>query len=258
MSENNLKIIPVKPMKNRYKDLYHPNLPKIPFALGLLGTYHSGKTTLLNNLFLSKHFWGGKKPAFEEVYFFSPSCLIDDNCRFIREHFQVFGEVKDSHLKEILSNQEEYEKKDMPRICVVYDDIVGMIERNNLIKNFISRFRHYNASLVISSQKFTALPTIMRTQLSSCCMFNGIFNEKELELIDEEWGDLYRGTLVPLYKKFANKKYSFLTLHLRRIPAEMYLNFEKKIDWKKYVGKYRKRGKYDLLEGQVDSDNDED
>jgi len=37
-----------------------------------------------------------------------------------------------------------------------------------------------------------------------------------------------------MYKTFAKDPYSFLYLKLRTNPAEMYLNFSQKLNWKKY------------------------
>jgi hypothetical protein len=58
---------------------------------------------------------------------------------------------------------------------------------------------------------------------------------KELEKLNDELGDVYKGTLLYCYKKYCNKKFQFLTLYPREMPVRMLLNFSQEIDWKKEV-----------------------
>ena len=49
-----------------------------------------------------------------------------------------------------------------------------------------------------------------------------------------------------MYRKYAAKQYSFLYLKLRKNPAEMFQNFQRKINWKSVVKKYNNN--YDSAE----------
>ena len=113
----NLNILPVRPMEIKDKKVYHKNLPSIANSRGtlmlIIGSQNSGKTTIINNLCLSKHFWGGKESAFDGgVFIFSPSCEIDDSCRFLRENFECYTEYKDEYLEEIKNRQKQFKKED--------------------------------------------------------------------------------------------------------------------------------------------------
>jgi hypothetical protein len=234
----NLNILPVRPMEIKDKKDFHQNLPSINNSRGslilLIGSQNSGKTTIINNLLLSKHFWGGKESAFEGgVFIFSPSCEIDDSCRFLRENFECYTEYKDEYLEEIKNRQKEYKKDDMPKIMIVADDSSGLLSRKFF--HFLTRFRHYNANIICSIQNFKSLMPIARNNANAVLLMNGIVNEKEMEKIEDEYDAQFKGTLKYMYKKFANKPYSFLYLKLRKNPPEMYQNFTKKLDWKKYV-----------------------
>ena len=242
---NELQILPIVPVGDEEEE-YHPNLPSIKRHAGsitiLLGPTHSGKTNLLNNLLLSKYFWGCgstavtgdndesyyKEPAFDPdcVHIFSPSIYVDDGCRFLTESFNCYEGFDDKVLKEIMEKQEAY-GRDAPKIMIVVDDAVGQIDKNGLLNKFISRHRHWNANLILSLQYFKSLSPIARTNASDICLMSGIYNEQELDKIDVEYGAMYKGNLIPYYKHYTTEPYSFLYCKLRK--KKMFSNFIKQV-----------------------------
>jgi len=169
---NELDILPIKPLDIKEKKKYHPNLPSIDRNRGslilLVGSQNSGKTTIINNMLISKHFWGGKESAFDGgVFIFSPSLDLDDSCRFLREQFECYTEYKNEYLEEIMKRQKEYPKDEMPKIMIVIDDSSGLIDRNSKINHFLTRFRHYNANIILSIQNFKSLSPIARSNASA-------------------------------------------------------------------------------------------
>ena len=238
-SSSSLEVIPVRPVEMNESNDYHENLPKIYRNNGsitlLVGSTASGKTTTINWLLLHSNAWGGKKPAFENVYIFSPSVNCDDSCRFLRENFECYTEYRDSYLKQILETQNSYEKKDRPKCMIVIDDSVGMIGRSSTLNHFLSRYRHWNCNVIMSVQSFRALSPIARANTTDVLLFNGIFNDKEMEEIEEEYDSMYKGSLKRCYKKFANKPYTFLYLKTRKNPPKMFQNFTTEINWRKYA-----------------------
>ena len=91
---------------------------------------------------------------------------------------------------------------------------------------------------------------IARSNANAVLLMNGIVNEKEMEKIEDEYSSQFKGTLKYCYKKFASKPYSFLYLKIRKNPPEMFQNFTKKIEWKKYIKIAKSTKNYD--------DDDED
>lgn len=233
MTDNNLEILPIKPLPTKEKAKYHPNLPSIRknrgFILNLIGSTQSGKTTLINNLLLNKNFWGGRKNAFDAVFIFSPSIFMDDSCRFLKEHFTCFTSYKDEYLEEILNSQEEFEVKDMPKICIVIDDSVGMIGRSSKLNHFLSRYRHWNCNVIMSVQSFKAISPIGRANATDVCLMSGITNSKEWEKIIDEYDNMYKSQLTRLYQEATAEPFNFLYLKLRKTPPEAYHNFTTKI-----------------------------
>ena len=241
-SENsNMKVVPIRPLE--IKDdttMYHPNLPKITRNSGsitlLLGPTASGKTSVINWLLLNSNAWGGKKSAFENVYIFSPSVECDDSCRFLREYFECYTEYKDEYLKAILDKQESFPKKERPKGMIVIDDSVGnnAMKRGGTLQAFLSRYRHWNMNVIMSVQSFRALSTIARANATNILIFNGIYNSKEFEKIEEEFDDMYKCSLKKCYNLFAPNKYDFLHLKLRENPPEMYKGFQQQINYNVY------------------------
>ena len=228
-----LTILPITPLKDTEKLSYHPNLPSVKknrgFILNLVGSTASGKTTLINNLLLNKNFWGGSKNAFDSVYIFSPSIYMDDSCRFLKEHFDCFTSYDDNILSSILKTQEQYEVKDMPRICIVIDDSVGMIGRSSKLNHFLSRYRHWNCNVIMSVQSFKAISPIGRANATDVCLMNGITNSKEWDKILEEYDSMYKGQLTSLYRQATAEPYNFLYLKMRANPPEAYHNFQQQL-----------------------------
>ena len=243
-------------------DEYHPNLPSIKRNSGslilIVGTTNSGKTTLINNLLLNKNMWGRRDGrsmgAFDNVMIISPSLYLDDSCRFLTENFDCYTEFKDELIENMKDRQLALPKDKRPKQMIVIDDSVGLIERNSSINYLGTRYRHFNSSIIMSVQSFRGCSPIMRTNANSVILMNGIMNGKEIEKILDEYNDIFKGTLGYCYKKYANKKYKFITCYVRENPPRMLDGFHSEIKWKSHI-KEAKRFKFDE---ESDSEDDED
>jgi len=236
---SNLEILPVRPLETGKEREYHPNLPSIKRNAGsvnlLLGSTAAGKTTCLVNMVASKHFWGGKDSAFDKIFVFSPSIRVDNTIRHLQAFCECYDDFKDEYLRDIMRTQRMFPVKEMPKILLVIDDAVGLIARNSLLNKFISRHRHYNCSIIMSVQHMKSISPVGRNCATNIFLFNGIVNHKEWDNINEEWGSQYKNSLEPCYYQYANKKYSFLHLDIRKNPARLFQNFTKEINWKQHI-----------------------
>jgi GTPase SAR1 family protein len=243
-------------------DDYHENLPSIKRNSGslilLVGTTNSGKTTLINNLLLNRNFWGRRngKPqgAFETVIIISPSLYLDDSCRFLTENFDCYTEFNNEIIETMKSRQLEIPKDKRPKQMIVIDDSVGLIERNSSINYLGTRYRHYNCNMIMSVQSFRACSPIMRTNANCVILMNGIMNAKELEKINDEYGDIYKQTLLYCYKKYAPKKYDFIYLKVRENPPQLFQGFHTEIQYKKHI---REAKSYKIDEDFSESENED-
>jgi GTPase SAR1 family protein len=245
-------------------DDYNPVLPSIKRNSGslilLVGTTNSGKTTLINNLLLNKNMWGRRpnqpQGAFENVSIFSPSLYLDDSCRFLVENFDCYSSFQDEIIEQMKARQLALPKDKRPKQMIVIDDSVGLIERNSSVNYLGTRYRHFNCNMIMSVQSFRACSPIMRVNANCVILMSGIMNSRELEKIDEEYGDIYKRTLLYCYAKFASKKYEFIYLKCRENPPEMYKNFTEQIDYNKYK-KIGKKFKIDDFSESENEDNED-
>ena len=262
--DKSLEIKPVKAIQINDKEKYHPNLPCIQRNNGsliiIVAPTGTGKTTLINNLLYNKNMWGRSENrpngAFDAVYIWSPSIYLDDSARFMIEDFNCSDTFKNDDLDNIKANQLILPKEERGKIMLVIDDSVGLdvLKNKSSLTYYATRNRHLNANIIVSVQNYRACNSILRNNCKCLIMLNGIYNEKELEKIDEEIGDLYRGTLMYCYKKYANKKFSFITIYPREVPARIIQNFTTEIDWKKHIKEARN---FNYAEYESDQDDDE-
>ena len=258
MSNDELKILPLKPLelKDKSEKKYHPHLPSIARNHGtlmlIIGPCGSGKTALLANLLCNRSMF---RNAFTQVNFWSPSCDVDDSCRFFRDCFNCYTEYKDETLKSIITQQMSYPKDEMPKIAIVADDSAGLLTKKFF--NWITRYRHINSNVFLSIQNFKMLQPSARSNANAVILMNGIVNNKELEKIDEEYSAPYKNTLIYCYKKYAKEPSSILYLKNRKNPPEMYHNFTTKIDWKKHIKQARAFNKNKGYDTESESENED-
>mgnify|MGYP003624553124 FL=1 len=249
-------ILPVKAPDPRPTKMNppHPHLPNVEGEGGgslllLISPVRTGKSTLISNLLLREDFYDAQE-RFDQVNIISNTIANDVTSRFLRKAFD--GNCHDFYSDEtvlgIVESQKKYAKEDQPEIAIILDDCLGSIKQNSAINHLASRYRHYNIKLlVISSQKFTgAVSPIIRANATDIIVGSPFPNQKELERIAEEYGDLFGGpkNWLKLYRKCTPNKYDFCYMDCQENPPIMYSNFEKVIA----------RGQSE--EGEVSSDDE--
>ena len=226
------RVLPVKeePPDRRILPL-HPNIPGIPSLILCIAGYNSGKTTLINSMLLQSRENGfyGAQDLFDEVIIMSNTIHNDPCARFLKKAFTVTDGYSDGAITELYNKQKSYgEKKNAPFIALFADDILGKnLKRNSELSFFATRFRHANCGLLaIFTQNFKSVDTILRNNSSDIIIFKQT-NKRQLEQIEEEYGGVYEGSFMEIYKIATAGKYNFL--YLRMKTGEAFRNFEEKI-----------------------------
>jgi hypothetical protein len=224
------KVLPVQqePPDKRIKPV-HQNIPQPPALLLGIGAVKSGKTTLINNMLLrprEEGFYG--QNYFDDVQIISNTILNDPTARFLRKAFDVKDYYTDGLINDLINKQKSYgEKKDMPFIALLLDDILGSnMKRNNEVSFLATRYRHHNIGLMgVFTQNFKSVDTILRNNATDVIIFKQT-NNKQLIQIAEEFHPPFNDikTFLQIYHKAVEGKYNFLYLKVQE--GKALKNFE--------------------------------
>jgi len=229
-----IKILKVKPLEDKRK------LPRdipdyLPQMKGevimVVAPIAQGKSNFISNWFLNPELAEG---MYDTIYFLSNTAHQDDTSRFLieRDNVIVYDDLNSSKVDQIIDNiiesQKQYEKEDMPRIAIIFDDIIGSLSMyNSKAFSIASRARHYNIiSLFYIVQKFKSVSNVVRNNITHLISFAGIYNGAELKALEDEFSSVGGNDgFIKLYKKeVQNKKYNFLYGNLQT--GKTYLNFD--------------------------------
>jgi hypothetical protein len=189
-----VKAFPTSKSKVRVNDAMTNHLiPKHPFRAILSGYSGSGKTNLLIHL-LNKE--GLYKNYFDFIFIISPTAgKLDDAYNILAEHntktsIRIINELDPTIIDKIMTkNKEIILKKKVhkaPKILIVYDDVIsdGPFMRSKAFTHSFIASRHYNASVIICTQKYNAVPRVARIQANAIFFFRGTNSEREVLAID--------------------------------------------------------------------------
>ena len=152
--------------------------------------------------------------------------------RFLKKAFDCNDQYRDSIIDGIVERQKSFPKEDQPEISIVVDDCLGSIKREGKINYLASRFRHFNIKLlIISAQNFRSCSPIIRQNATNVIVGSPFPNQKELNKVGEEYGDLFGGQeqWLKLYKHATPERYNFIHMDLQENPPVMYKNFDEPI-----------------------------
>ena len=213
---------------DKFDDI-HRNLPQMPSLTLIIGSVRSGKSNLLVNYFCNSEFY---KDKFDVVKFVSTTLHTDNKGKILSKHFDCMDHYEDDIIENIKESQGQHkDKKDRPTYALVMDDVLTKdFSRTNHVSFFSTRFRHYIDFYVIAVQSFRAVSGMIRNNATDVIICKQQ-NQKELEKIAEEYGDLVGGhdKFMELYEEAHKDRYSFLYLKLSENPAEAYVRHEYKI-----------------------------
>ncbi len=227
------KVLPVQsePPDKRILPV-HPNIPQPPALLLGIGAVKSGKTTLINNMLLrprEEGFFG--QEYFDNVNIISNTILNDPTARFLRKAFDVQDYYTDGMITKLIETQKSYgEKKDMPFIALLLDDILGSnMKRNNEVSFLATRYRHHNIGLMgVFTQNFKSVDTILRNNATDVIIFKQTNNKQLIQIAEEfhpSFGDIK--TFLQIYQKAVEGKYNFLYIKVQE--GKALKNFEEVI-----------------------------
>ena len=212
---------------SRYADL-HPHLPAPPSLLLIIGSVKQGKSNLVVNLLCNPDMY---KDKFDIVKIISNTLNADPKGKLLNKFFDCEDHYTDKMITDIVSSQKAFDEDERPSMAIVLDDILTKdFKKTNQASFLATRFRHYGIGLLaFTTQSFRAVSGLIRNNATDVIIMKQQ-NQKELEKIDEEFGDMFPNIFMELYNKAINDApYSFLYLDLQQNPAQAFIRFETKI-----------------------------
>ena len=209
---------------SKFADI-HPHLPQPPALLLIIGSVKQGKSNLLVNLLCNPSCY---KDKFDIVQIISNTLNADPKGKLMKKYFDCEDHYEDSMITELIETQKSYDEDDRPTVALILDDILTKdFKKSNAVSFLATRFRHYGIGLLaFTTQSFRAVSGLIRNNATSVIIMKQQ-NSKELEKINEEFGDMFPGIFMELYKKaIDDEPYSFLYLDLQQNPATAYIRFE--------------------------------
>tara|TARA_R100001594_G_scaffold65560_3_gene99752 strand:- start:2170 stop:2889 length:720 start_codon:yes stop_codon:yes gene_type:complete len=213
------------PIKDSRYDNIHPHLPQPPALVLLVASVKQGKSNMIVNFFTNPEMY---KDAFTVVKVISNTLNADPKGKILKKYFDCEDHYDDSMIQSIVNSQKSYDEDERPSMALVLDDILTRdFKKTNAVSFLGTRFRHYGIDLFcITTQSFRAVGGLLRNNATNVIILKQQ-NSKELEKLDEEYGDMFSGIFMELYNKAINDApYSFLHLDLSSNPAKAYLRFE--------------------------------
>jgi len=196
-------------------------LPKINFNMIIVGSPGSGKSVLCYNI-INKFY----QDFFDIVILISPTGESDDiqkalnlpSARVITDMTkaeEVLNKIIKVQKEEIKKNNESYDG--VNKVLIWFDDIIGhqkFMKSDALVETIIKN-RHINASTILCSQYYKAIPKRIR-ECANCDMF---FNcsRTELETIadDFEPPGLNKQRFMDVLEANLKEKHAFITINRR-------------------------------------------
>lgn len=194
----------------------HEHLPIYPSYSVVVGSGGSGKTLMLVSLFEKiKKVFKGRLVVFTNSHV---NTLIESVERLNGViHQSIYNSKGEDIIEKILSFQKKLkeQKQKLKPILIVLDDFIDndiMNKRRSSLTKLFTMGRHYNVSVIVTSQSFKLLPSSVR-KLSHYYFLYGTGNNTERKTIANELcGMLSENDFLDLFDDITSNKYSFMLI----------------------------------------------
>lgn len=205
------------------------------------GRKGAGKTTLTMNLLQSKDAY---RKRFENIFLISPTARSDTKLKKLVKELEEDGKYHDTFSEDLIeailemikADNDENEKKN--KHLIILDDCILDLskKRSSILNKLVITARHNNITLLILTQKYNCIPTLIRSNADLITFFNSL-NKKEIQTLQEDINvgkDLFNSVYNQACMK---KERGFLHINLLANPIKFYdqftpmdINFEEWMD----------------------------
>jgi len=217
MTKNSLNDI-LTPLDNTYNASEDPLLLNNNSCVYVInGRRGSGKSSLILNLMNSKRAY---RKRFTNVYLISPTAETDKKfhklVKELKEDGNFYDTLNESNIEEILnfvrSDNDENDKKNLH--CLILDDVVLDLpkSKSSLLNKIVITSRHLNLTIIVVTQKYNAIPTIIRNNMDLCSFFPSL-NNHEIKTFQED---------INIDKEIFNTIYEYCSMNLIHLCTSTY------------------------------------
>tara|TARA_R110002096_G_scaffold38637_1_gene106567 strand:- start:1828 stop:2550 length:723 start_codon:yes stop_codon:yes gene_type:complete len=220
-------------------DSYYTHLKDIfdiPFRLIIVGkSFLSGKSTVILNLLLRDSFYKDHFKG-ENIYIISNN-KMDAKMRILKSEKDIdpshFMEFSEENLEMIYDEVEENalehvsDGKKPPNSLIVLDDVAftGALKEkiNGTLSRIVCNGRHINLSIIVTSQKYSQLSTVIRTNVSGAILFGN--SAREVEAMEQDMNYLdSKKEFTKMFRAATKGKNKFMVVSFSN--DEIYLDSE--------------------------------
>jgi len=225
-------------------------IPETSFVWGIVAQRGAGKSTLILSLLDSK--WG--KGRFHNIFWCSQTWRSDSYSKAplkelieeLEEDGKVYDDFTDSIAEDIIQRitdfNAEFRKanedakaagkkppnKGEPRSLLIIDDCLSSLPRNRMdapSSRLVVNGRHMKISVILTSQKFNAIPVLWRQNMSILSMFPSA-NKKDLDALLNDL-NIDEAMFKRLTEYVWDNPRSFLHINMLTTPMTFYKKFDK-------------------------------
>jgi hypothetical protein len=214
--KDDINIYPVKIELNEEEkilkkkwDVLPETLPHDNFILLMMAPPRSGKSVLIMNLLFNEIF--NYKKLYDKIIFISPTLLNDKTLKYVVEDDDIIKihEYDDiSNIDGIIKGIIDDQKENKQHTLIILDDMVGQLGNNNKELNTLAtRYRHFNISMIITSQNYKSFGVLLRNCASHWIFFKTNMLKEQGKIFEDM--NSYPN-FKELYNKATNERYSFI------------------------------------------------
>lgn len=227
-------------------------IPKHPFRLLLSGESGSGKTLCLLNLLLRNEFYRG---FFRYIILISPNYhndlqyqvlekyIIEEEIKakknkqykpVILEHYESFNAGEMDEILNELSEAKEKMGRSMKPVLFLLDDVIddSKLMNSKFFSMLGTRSRHYNASVIITTQSYMRVKRTTRLNMTHIIVFKPRTKGEEDRIYNEIISGCSKNEFSKLCDFVYSEPFRFLVVNIANPKDKLYMNFEYKIQKK--------------------------
>jgi len=147
---------------------------------------YSGKTFLIKEILDSDEV----KEKFNQIIVFTDAGKLDNTWKDLKnKKVYVFDEYFEQDLIDLIESfKKEYiSTGKKPKVLIVIDDLIEVYsaKKSSPINKLASRGRHFGISFIFTTQKYNAMPPMLRNNSTSIIFFK-VNNGREMKTIEED------------------------------------------------------------------------